>query len=564
MKFGGEFRHASVWVHYYRNARGSFSFVGNTGPWANDPSFSGIEKAFADYLGGYIGAGQASFATGDPVRTWYVLSGAGYFTDTWQVKPTLSVNYGVRYDYNTPFYDPTHTISTWWPTFKTSDPKTPGLAFPGAAGSPISSLYPPDKNNFAPRLGFAWTPKRGGKTVIRGSWGLYYDVLQAHLFVDSSAGDSSNSGASRNPGGANPVFNVSTTSTVIVQKDAPIFGASLTPAPPWGLWAVDQGFRNPYTQNFTLNVQQQLTSHTILQVAYVGSQARKEAVNVNMNAPRASVTDYANVQAARPYNATFPMYSGITRLETAGNAHYNALQVSLRSTTWKGLSGQISYTLSRAWDDMSGARYNFPADQYNLKGDWGHADFDTPHAMSGYLVYDLPQLGHSVPRLTKGWEVSSYFAADAGFRFYVGGPGNLSHTYQYHDRANLIGDPFAGVTQPGPLLKVGGVAFFNPKAFTANDPGTFGTVQRNQFRSLPYHNIDFAVIKNTNITEKVIAQLRFEMFNVFNILNLGCLDGGYLSGTGGMATCTLSTGNGAPGIGPGEPFNLQLALKLKW
>jgi hypothetical protein len=549
-KFGGEFRDQTLFVHYYRNARGAFSFDGTAGPWANDPSFSGTEAAFADFMGGYIKSGYGSFATGDPARTWHTLSGTLYFADTWQVKPTLSLNYGVHYDYNGPYYDPTHGASTWSPGFPTSL-SPPSLAFPGTSGSPISSLYPPDKTNFGPRVGFAWTPRRGGKTVIRGGWGVYYNQPGAALFVDSNAGDSTNRGASRNPGGPNPVFNVNNPALVIVQNNVPIFGSSPVPAPPWGLWAVDQGFRSPYTQNYSLNVQQQLTPHTILQVGYVGSQARKQLVNINANQPPPSPTAYANVQAARPYNSAYPMYSGITYLMTAGNAHYNSLQVSLRNTAWRGLTGQLSYTLSRARDDMSGDRNSYPTDSHNLRGDWGLADFDTPQALSGYLVYDLPQLGHSMPRLTTGCPFSVSSGVDN------------SHTLQGKDRADQAGNPFSGVTSAG-VISQHGVQFFNPTAFTYNAPGTFGNTKRNAFRGLAYHDVDLALIKNTKITEKISGQLRFELFNIFNILNLGCLDAGVPDGTFGRAGCTLSTGNGSPGIGPGEPFNMQIALKLRW
>jgi hypothetical protein len=367
----------------------------------------------------------------------------------------------------------------------------------------------------------------------------------------------------RNPGGANPVFNITNPALVIVQNNVPIFGSTPLPAPPWGLWTVDQGYRTPYTQNYSLNVQQQLTSHTILQVGYVGSAAQKQPININANQPLASPTAYASFEAARPYHSAYPMYSGITEMMSAGNAHYNSVQVSLRNTVWKGLTGQISYTLSRARDDMSSVRNNFPADSHNLRGDWGLSDFDTPQAMSGYLVYDLPQLGHSLPRLTSGWELSVYSAMDAGFPFSVSSGQDNSNTKQGKDRANQVGNPFSGVTQPGAIYTYG-VQFFNPAAFAENLPGTFGTTKRNQFRGPGYHDVDFALIKNTKITEKFTGQLRFELFNVFNILNLGCLDAGVPDGAFGRAGCTLSNGNGAPGIGPGEPFNMQIALKLKW
>ncbi len=238
-KFGGEFRHQKIFVHYRPGLRGSFSFDGSAGPWyvpgtdtapANYGNMSQTEAAFADFLGGYLKGGYGGFATGDPARNLYMLTGSGYFADSWQIKPTLNISYGLRYDYNTPWYDPTHTISTWSPAFSTST-TPPSLQFPGAPGSTISSLYPSDGHMFGPRIGFAWTPKRGGKTVIRGGWGVYYDVLQAHLFASSSAGDSSNSGVNRNPGGRTQCLTSPTPLLKLYRPTSPFSAMLLGPLP---------------------------------------------------------------------------------------------------------------------------------------------------------------------------------------------------------------------------------------------------------------------------------------------------------------------------------------------
>src|SRR5439155_4426701 len=202
LKFGGEFRRAKLFVHYLREARGVFSWDGTAGPWAGDPAFGTQERALADFLAGYIIPGAAEIATGDPRRNWYVNAYSGYAQDNWQFTPRLNFSLALRYDYNTPFYDPTHTISTFLPTFTSSV-----LAFPGQDGSPISSLYPKDLNNFAPRVGFTFSPVRGGKTVIRGAWGVYYDVPNGNLFIDNRAGGDASRGTSRNPAcpGCTPV-----------------------------------------------------------------------------------------------------------------------------------------------------------------------------------------------------------------------------------------------------------------------------------------------------------------------------------------------------------------------
>jgi len=569
-KFGGEYRHAGLWVHYLWGARGSFDFTGTAGPWAaaaTAGTISAAQAGLADFLAGYLlsGAQNAnSIALGSPTRNWYVESGSGYVHDNYQLSPRLNINYGVRYDYFTPYHDPTHSISSFWPTFTSTNP--PGLAFPGESGSPISSLYPPDHHEFAPRVGLAFTPVRGGKTVIRAGWGLYYDVPNGNVFVDNGA-DNGALGVSRNPGGPNPVYTVFIPGTTFetVQPGVYLFGAS-TPTPPFGAFAVDQQLTAPYVQNFNFNVQRELSTHTMLQVGYVGNQARKLMLTRNMNQPPASATPYANFQAARPYDWVDPGYYGdITELMSAATSHYNSLQISLRNTIWRGFTGQIAYTLSHAMDDQSAPRYAAPTDNNNFQGDWGNSDFDTRHNISAYAVYTVPQIGHSLPRLTKGWELSAFSTFLSGFPFsvYSGyGYSDPSNTGSYHERGDQVGPLFSGVTQSGP--RYSGIQFFNPAAFTVAAAGSFGTTRRNQFSGPAFRTIDFSVIKNTPITERVKAQLRIEMFNVFNILNLASPDNSVGDPTFGASLATQGTAQGAPGIGSGEPFNAQIALKLIW
>ncbi len=566
LKFGGEFRRAKLFVHYLREARGAFSWDGTaTAPplnlWANDSSFSTPQKALADFLAGFIAPNSATIATGDPRRDWFVNSLSGYFQDNWQFSPRLNLNYGVRYDYNGPFYDPTSTIGTFLPG------APGGLAFPGQPGSPIDSLYPPDHHNFAPRVGFAFTPKRGGKTVIRGAWGVYFDIPNGNLFIDNRGGRDAGRGGSRNPGGPKPVFTITNNSLITVVNNQLIFG-SVTPKPPFGAYGINQGLTSPYVQNFSLNVQQQLTPSVVLQVGYVGGQGRKLMITRNQNQPPPSQTAYSStqIQGVRPYGGLFPQFAGITEISSSGDSHYNSLQVSLRNTSWHGLTGQVAYTLGEARDDMSFARNTWPTDSNNVRGDWGNADFDTRHNLSGYVLYDLPQLVHSAPRLTKGWQLNAFFTYNSGFPFNVFSGVDNSHTRARNDRADQAGDPFSGIVQPaqtGDLL-TNGVRWFNPAAFAKNAAGTFGNTQRNQLYGPHFRTVDFSVFKNTPITERISTQFRVEMFNAFNILNLAAPDNRVTSGNSfGLISSTLHAGD-APGIGSGEPFNVQFALKLIW
>jgi hypothetical protein len=580
LKFGGEFRRAKLDVHYLRNTRGAFLFDGTAGPWAPASGSPTPEESLADFLAGFIAPTNGGIATGNPRRNYYVNSFYGYAQDNWQATPRLNLTLGLRYEYNGPLYDPTHTISTFLPG---ATSLFNGLAYPGQSGSPISSLYPKDLNNFAPRLGFAFTPTRGGKTVIRGAWGVYYDVPNGNLIIDNRAKPGGR-GVSRNPGPANlnPVHDISNPGTITVDPNgvAPIFG-SITPQPPFTAYAVDQKLRSPYVQNFSLNVQRQITSNVLFQVGYVGSQGRKLIVDRNINLPPPSVTPYANFQAARPFNAAFPNLSGITEISSISNSNYNSLQTLVRTSGWHGLSGQLAYTWSHALDDLSTPRNNRPTDNRNLKSNYGNADFDARHNVSGYLLYDIPQFAHSVPRLTKGWELSTLVSYNNGFPFTVysglGSTKTGSHTGNSLDFANLVGDPFGGIVQPAnpPGLLVNGVQWINPAAFASNAPGTFGNTRRNEFKGPRFKTVDFSVIKNTNITERVSAQFRVEMFNLFNILNLAPPGGDSPVATQAPAATRITDGAGsfgvitstlhqpdAPGLGAGEPFNVQFALKI--
>jgi hypothetical protein len=171
-----------------------------------------------------------------------------------------------------------------------------------------------------------------------------------------------------------------------------------------------------------------------------------------------------------------------------------------------------------------------------------------------------------MPRLTNGWEFTAFWSYNSGFPFTVfsglGDASSGSHTGNGSDRADLVGNPFGGVVQPpqtpgGPLT----VQWINPAAFAPNKDGTFGTSRRNQFYNPRFKTVDFSIIKNTPLTERVKVQFRAELFNVFNILNLGGADN-YLGDPGFGTITSTAFGAGNPGLGPGEPFNVQFALKV--
>ena len=561
LKFGGEYRKSRLDVYYQRNTRGAFTFNGTAGPWAGDPDFSTPVLALADFLAGDINTNNGSIAIGQPQRVYDVDTYAWWASDTWQVNPKLSLNLGVRYEYNTPISEVTHKgISTF---LLGTEGGFGVMNMPVPTGDvKVSSLYPGDYNNLAPRFGFAYTPVLGGKTVIRGGYGIFYDVINGNNLIDGGGGGEL--GISRNPVGPYAVFGESNPVPLTVQDGVFLFG-SAGPVAPFGAFGVDQGIRSPYIENFNINVQHQLTRGVLLQAGYVGSQGRKLAVKRNLNQPGLDPAgNSATLQDRRPYDSLYPDVSGISWLESSGDSQYNSFQTSIRFSDYHGFTAQGAYTLAHARDDMSSSRYNQPQNNNCLRCDYGNADFDIRHNFSAYALYDIPTFAKSMPWLGKGWQLNMLFVARTGTPFSVGTGQNLSGSFGGGDRATLVGNPFSGVVQPAnaPGNFANGYQWFNPAAFANNAPGTYGNTLRNQFYGPGFADVDFSIFKTTAITEKVSAQLRIEMFNLFNRVNLGGPGTCVCSGAGnGLIFGTAQSGN-APGIGAGEPFNVQLALKL--
>jgi hypothetical protein len=242
--------------------------------------------------------------------------------------------------------------------------------------------------------------------------------------------------------------------------------------------------------------------------------------------------------------------------------------------SWHGLTSQFSYTYGHSIDTGSAIRSRVPTDSYNYNFDRGNADFDVRHTFTDYIVYVLPAFSHGPKRLVQGWQVNSLMSFYTGLPFTAYSGLNVSGTFEGRDRANLVGDPYAGAGT-NIITNTDGtkyVQYLNAAAFAQPSAGTFGNVGRNSLRGPGFAEVDFAAVKNTAITERVNLQFRAEMFNLFNRVNLPIPGSGTpasttppgtrLNSSFGRITSTTGVFNTAPGIGQGEPFNIQLALKL--
>jgi hypothetical protein len=195
-----------------------------------------------------------------------------------------------------------------------------------------------------------------------------------------------------------------------------------------------------------------------------------------------------------------------------------------------------------------------------VKGDYGSSDYDVRNTFSANIAYEVPGLASGPHWLSHGWQLNSLLSIHGGQPFSVFSANDNSGTGEGFQRATQVSSPFAGVQHK---LVDGNEFWINPTSFTDGPTGTFvGASRRNQVYGPGYQAVDLSVFKTGSIREKVKIQFRVELFNLFNHYNfappLNVADGSSL----GQIYDTIGDYNGAPGIGPGEPFNAQLGLKV--
>jgi len=543
--FGGEFRRAVLDVGYDINERGTFTFDGTRGPWSSDSTVTGDLRTLSDFLAGYPSNSNGATIAQGPLQRLYLQNSYDLWAgDTFRLTSRLTLNYGVRYTYQGVLHDSKNSITNFIPS--------QGFVTPGQNGA--APLYPQDENNFAPRFGFAYSPWSDGKTVIRGGYGIFYDVPALNFFTaNTSLSNGGAAGVNANPGGANPVYTLSV-KNVVLTPGAPIFG-STSPTPPFGVFAVSQNFRTTYVQNMNLNIQRQLSQSTILQVGYVGSLGRKLPVLLDINEPV-----LVNGVAVRPYSGLYPQLATIDEAESIGNSEYNSLQVSLRQRLWRGLSANFNYTYGHSIDDTSAVRNTVPTNSYDLTDQRGSSTFDIRHTETAFISYDVPQFARFAPRLTKGWQLNALLTFSTGQPINILAGTNVSGTGENQDRVNVVGNPFANVPV---LTNTTAVQYFNPAAFAKPATGTFGNIGRDYYHGPGFGSVDFSVFKRTPITERISTEFRVEIFNLFDRTNWANPNVTFSSSSFGQLTQTLNGGS-APGLGFGEPRNAQLALKILW
>jgi hypothetical protein len=605
--FGGEYRQAQVDDFYQVGARGSLFFDGTQGPWT--ALFNGTPSAncaalatttpnattiatlstdinvyyLADFLAGCPDPSQSEIVLGDPKRQVFVNTFALYGQDAWQVNKKLSLNYGLRYDYEGPVHSNLPDLSIFDPSLAT------GLA---VVGQDVASIYPKFWGGASPRVGFSYQVYP--KTVLRGGYGFYEDsIFMASILKNNGIQNISVFGPEYNPAGSAPVVQAPG-SNAVIQNGINVFETAsyaLTNGTV-KISTFDKNFRPSYTQSLDLNVQHSFTSSVVWQVGYVGTKGthllglqdiNQGALN-SFNTPiyyNNTSVQYPNcpsqysgatpptigtplgipgnaLQCSRPYFSQFDHFSVIDELRTNLGSNYNSLQSSLRVQNWHELSASLGYTWSHMLDYETGELPYLPQDSTNEKAEYGNSDFDVRQTLTGYLDYQVTQF-HGPERLTKGWEVNSGFSFHGGTPYTVTSGNNPSGNGEGADRAvQVVAHPSAGVSH---AITNGAVQWFSPTAFVDAPAGQYSPTRRGQNYNPGYSSADIAVLKNTQVVERVNAQFRADIFNAFNRTNLAPVGFVFASEAGTIGS-TLGPYLGNPGIGPGEPRCVQFSLKF--
>ena len=576
-KFGGEFRQAQVDDFYQTGERGTIYFDASQGPWAavlgstpaaacsaqatttpSSTTLAGLPSDInayylADFLAGCFDPSTSENVVGDPKRQVFVNTWSLAGQDAWQVSKRLSLDYGIRYDYEGPVHSQYPNLSVFDPSLSS------GLA---VVGQDVPNLWNKFYGGVSPRVGFSWQVDNSAKTVLRAGYGFYYDsIYMKSILQNNGAQNISVFGPGLNPAGSEEVAQASGIPNTVIGPGVPIFqtlSEALAGAGVVKISTFDRNFRPSYTQAIDFNLQHSFTPSVIWQLGYVSTKGTHLMGLFDINPEAVGSASLANPNVTRPYYSQFPNYSVIDEVRSNLGSNYNSLQTTLRVQNYHNLSAQLAYTWAHSLDYETGLLPYVAQNPLNESAEYGNSDFDVRNTLTGYLDYHVPTF-KGPTRLMKGWEVNSGFSFHGGTPYTVVSATDPSGNGEGADRAEqVVANPEAGVSHS---ISGGVVQWFSPTAFQDAAANTYSPTRRGQNYNPGYSAVDVAFFKTTAITERVSAQFSANVFNIFNRTNLAPV-GFPDAGEGGTISSTLGPYLGNPGIGPGEPLNAEFALKL--
>ncbi len=564
-KFGFDFR----WVDLFRGAantpRGNITFNGDI-----------ANNGFAAFLLGF--PSSTGTPEGLPLTYAHQKRFAGYATDDWKATRKLTVNMGLRYELNTPAID---TKGLWRSLTFTQQVNGVPTVVP-AIGTPFE-FYQSQKKLFMPRLGLAY--RLSEKWVVRSGFGIYYNVHQLNNYTILNLNPPKSGTA--NFANSSTGGRITNSATQPVLTYAAPFGV-VSPTLATGINALDPANNQPYVSQWSLDVQRRLPGEFVVTVGYVGNKGTHLDQTVELNSPAPSIL--LNPNGRRPIPTFIDGPGGPSRplnrlrwLTSDGNSWYHALQVNAQKRFSKGVQLGVAYTYSKAEGEGYGRNegagsipnsYQNPRNRAAEKTRYG---FDFRHSLITNFLYEIPTLpmfrDNPGKHIFGGWQTNGIIQLRSGLPFSVTQT-NTINTIEGHVRPDRLS---SGKLDTPTINK-----WYDPDAFrvvTCQQPGNntdpagaarnvylaqfchYGSAGQGILEGPGFKNVDFSLMKNTQVTEKLKLQFRAEIFNLFNTPQFG------LPNSGLNGTFLPTAANGAfptqvtPSRGPGSISSLAAPMR---
>ncbi|HKE27616.1 MAG TPA: TonB-dependent receptor [Bryobacteraceae bacterium] len=517
-------------------------FRDNSTPWGNinaaTLTFSGAFTRSA-YNVTTSGLGYADFLLG-AVASWSgtytpIVGGRQkdpqvFAQDDFKVLPNLTLNFGLRYEYQAGWHEVANRFGGFDPTIQNPLSGNLGAMWFGQSSSRNSLMN--GVNTWLPRVGFAWSPF--SKWSVRGGFGIYSLPWSIDTYSGGEMGFGTlNSGSITNTDQTTPLFYAQNPNPPVFVQNGCVPGTGcyvLASHDPGGYNGQSVNFiprHIPVGKNYEWNfsIQRELASNIVVEAAYVGNHGTGLPYPVNINQVPQQSLGLLPVQNYRPY----PQYSAINGNYFDAHSNYDALQLSFHKRFARGFSFETNYVWSKflsnydssGWGSRNGT--NTIQNSFARNSTYSLSNFDVPQNWKGAVVYTLP-FGKGQPLLNRGgianmflggWQVSSLFLYQSGNVFTVSMNSNSTNSQANSQYPNVV---------PGvPLYPANKTAaeWFNPAAFVSPGQYTFGDAGRNILRGPRYSDVDFSAAKVLPLTERARLQFRFDATNALNHTSLG-------------------------------------------
>jgi hypothetical protein len=503
-------------LRHYRSPQTTTN--GTNGRFVFQGQFTG--NAVADYL---LGTFQNANATYSRVNGDYRYNQfAGFAQDDWRIRPNLSVSFGLRYEYNSPWREKGGSEGYFdfsIPGLRLQrDPKDYGFNIASPliqVGGIGDGVFQQNVTNFAPRVGFAWTPTK--KTVIRSGFGIFYAQNQSNDTIAMSA----------NPGAS---VTITTVQAPTAGRLPRLMDTMFDPPTQASIGAggsqvstIDPDRNTPYMMQWNFNIQRELPGNLVAEVGYVGNGGRHLVGRIDLNAaPLRAATDTRTVQQRRPY----PQWGSVWMFNGWETSNYNAMTASLERRFSKGFNLLASYTFGKVLDTYSssiddGSSPHFITD--NRRNEYGRSAFDIRQRFAFSSVWELPfgkrkaflnDLPKAANWMVSGWQINGILQLQTGLPFSVNAAGDVNQTgVLATQRPNRIADGRLPADERTPAR------WFDTNAFQLHAVNTYGNSGRGILEQDGTRLLDLSFFKNNYIKERYNVQFRAELFNAANAVN---------------------------------------------